>query len=61
MDKKRAIRRIKAAIVLMDAAAADLPIDGAAADLPIYSVVRRNIITLRQDLEDMVTALEESE
>jgi hypothetical protein len=44
-NKDRAVRRVKAAVEMLDAAADNLPID---------SQVRRKIVTRRQDLEDLV-------
>jgi hypothetical protein len=44
-NKDRAVRRVKAAIEMLDAAADNLPVD---------STVRRKIVTRRQDLEDLV-------
>jgi hypothetical protein len=44
-NRDRAVRRVKAAIEMLDAAADNLPAD---------STVRRKIVTRRQDLKDLV-------
>jgi hypothetical protein len=48
-NKDRAVRRVKAAIEMLDAAADNLPID---------STVRRKIIARRQDIEDLLAEME---
>jgi hypothetical protein len=48
-NRDTAIRIVKAAIEMLDAAADNLPID---------STVRRTIITRRQDIQDLLAEME---